>query len=122
MVAIANRFENLVNAPEDALTPDKAVVQVLRESGTLLDPFFARLFGSALGVFPIGCLVRLSDQRVGVVVRHGEDPLAPVIRLAYDARGHELDDPEELDLSTGEVRLVEVISPEALAIEVADKL
>lgn len=122
MVAIADRYENLVNGGEDSLTPDKAVVQVLREAGKSLDPFFARLFGNAMGVFPIGCLVRLSDHSVGVVVRHGEDPLAPVIRLAYTERGAEIDDPTEIDLSRGDVRLVEVISPESLAIEVSDKL
>lgn len=124
MVQIADRFENLTN-PQDgvaSMTPDKAVVQVLREAGGLLDPFFARLFANALGVFPVGCLVRLSDQSVGVVARHGDDPLAPVVRLAYDARGNELDDPEEIDLAQGDVRIVEVIDPNSLNVMVADKL
>ncbi|TLM97251.1 MAG: HD domain-containing protein [Actinobacteria bacterium] len=124
MVAIANRYENLTNPSDgsNALTPDRGVVQVLRESSSTLDPFFSRLFASALGVFPIGCLVRLSDQTVGVVAAHGEDPLAPVVRLAYDARGAELDDPAEIDLSTGDVRIVEVIDPDALRLEVSEKL
>lgn len=124
MVAIANRFENLTD-PDDgteALTPDKAVVQVLREAGTTLDPFFARLFANALGVFPVGCLVRLSDQTVGVVSRPGDDPLAPAVRVAYDARGAEIDEPEEIDLAEGDVRIVEVIHPDALNVAVADKL
>lgn len=123
MVAIADRYDNLVNPTSgDALTPDKAVVQVLREAGSLLDPFFARLFANALGVFPVGCLVRLSDQSVGVVVRHGDDPLAPVVRLAYDSRGADLDEPDEVDLAASEVRIVEVIDPDALNVAVADKI
>lgn len=124
MVMIADRFESLTNAPAgtDSMTPDKAVVQVLREAGSLLDPFFARLFANAMGVFPIGCLVRLSDQSVGVVCRPGEDPLAPVVRVAFDAKGAELDDAEEVDLASGDVRIVEVIDPEALAVEIAEKL
>ena len=76
-----------------ALTPDRAVLQVLRDAGTMLDPFFARLFASAMGVFPVGCLVRLSDQSVGVVERPGEDPLAPQVRLTFDAAGTELEHP-----------------------------
>lgn len=124
MVAIADRYESLTNPGNghDPLTPDRAIVQLLHEAGALVDPFFARLFAQALGVFPVGCLVRLSDQSVGVVSRVGEDPLAPVVRLAYDARGRELDEPDELDLGASEVRIVEVIEPDALNLEVAEKL
>ncbi|MDZ4168364.1 MAG: HD domain-containing protein [Coriobacteriia bacterium] len=124
MVAIANRYENLVSGTtaHESLTPDRAIVQVLREAGTMLDPFFARLLANALGVFPVGCLVRLSDHRVGVVARPGDDPLAPVVRIAYDERGSEIDDPAEVDLADGDVRIVEVIEPQALNVEVAEKL
>lgn len=124
MVAIANRYENLVTgeAGAEPLTPDRAIVQVLREAGTVLDPFFARLLANALGVFPVGCLVRLSDHRVGVVAKPGEDPIAPVVRIAYDERGEELEAPEEIDLALGEIRIVEVIEPDALRVDVSEKL
>jgi putative nucleotidyltransferase with HDIG domain len=124
MIAVANHYENLTNATATraALTPDRAVLQVLRDAGTMLDPFFARLFASALGVFPIGCLVRLSDQSVGVVERPGSDPLAPQVRLTFDASGTELERPEEIDLSAGSVRIVEVIAQESVNIEASDKL
>jgi putative nucleotidyltransferase with HDIG domain len=124
MIAVANRYENLTNSTSTrtALTPDRAVVQVLRDSGSMLDPFFARLFVSAVGVFPIGCLVRLSDQSVGVVERPGTDPLAPHIRLTYDASGRELEPSERMSLSQSSVRIVEVIAQESVNIEASDKL
>jgi HD-GYP domain-containing protein (c-di-GMP phosphodiesterase class II) len=124
MVAIADRYENLVDrdAPDGSLTPDRAVIQILRESGTSLDPLFARLFVNALGVFPIGCLVRLTDHSVGVVCSTGDDPLTPVVRIAYDERGTELEDPSEVDLADSDVRITEVITPEILEVAVADKL
>ena len=124
MVAIANRYENLTNAApgRDALTPDRAIVQVLREAGSVLDPFFARLFASAMGVFPVGCLVRLSDQSVGVVIRPGAEPLCPVIRLAYDSRGAEITEPEDLELELSALSIVEVIAPESLNVEVSEKI
>jgi putative nucleotidyltransferase with HDIG domain len=124
MVAIADRYENLTNpgAGREALTPDRAIVQVLREAGTALDPFFARLFASALGAFPVGCIVRLTDQSVGVVVRSGEDPLAPVVRLTYDARGVEQQEPEEVDLSVSPLNIVEVVPQESLNVDVSEKL
>lgn len=124
MIAIANRYENLLspNTGQQPLTPDKAIVRLLQESGTWLDPFFARLFANALGVFPVGCLVRLSDNSVGVVAALGEDPLAPKVRLAFDERGNELEDPGEVDLATSDVRIVEVIEPEVLNVAVSEKL
>ena len=124
MVSVANRYENLTHPPDNSerLTPDRAIVQVLRDAGTVLDPFFARAFAGALGVFPIGCVVRLSDHTVGVVARSGEDPLAPVVRLTHDERGFEFPEPPEIDLAQGYVRIVEVVPAEALGIEVSDAL
>jgi putative nucleotidyltransferase with HDIG domain len=124
MVAVADRYENLTHPTDDSdpLTPDKAVVQVLREAGKTLDPFFARAFAGALGVFPIGCVVRLSDHTVGVVCRLGDDPLAPVVRLTFDERGFEFPEPPEIDLAQGFVRIVEVVPAEALGLEVSDAL
>jgi HD-GYP domain-containing protein (c-di-GMP phosphodiesterase class II) len=124
MVAVADRYENLTNPHEPAptFTPDRAVVQLLREAGTSLDPFFARAFVAALGVFPIGCVVRLSDQSVGVVCRPGEDPLAPFVKLTYDERGTEYDEGPEIDLGQGFVRIVEIVPAEALNLEVSDAL
>lgn len=124
MVAVADRYENLTNPPDGvaALNPDRAVVRLLRECGMLLDPFFARAFVSGLGVFPIGCVVRLSDQTVGVVCRPGEDPLAPVVKLVYDERGVEYGEGPKIDLAQGFVRIVEIVPAEVLNLEVSDAL
>lgn len=124
MVTIADRYDNLTSSDgtSESLTPDRAIVQILREAGATLDPFFARLFASALGVFPVGSMVRLSDHSVGVVSRLGEDPLAPVVRLAYGPDGAELEEQVDVDLSGGDARIVEVIQPDALNVKVADKL
>jgi HD-GYP domain-containing protein (c-di-GMP phosphodiesterase class II) len=124
IVAIADRFGNLVDPASgiEPLTRDRAVVQILRDAGVTLDPFFSRLFANALGAFPIGSLVRLSDHSVGVVVRLGEDPLAPVARIIYDDRGMEPEERREVDLSMSDVRIVEVVTAESLGIEVSDTL
>ena len=126
MVAIADRFDNLVTpaAGTMALTPDRALVQVLREAGTKFDPFLARLFAGAMGPFPVGCVVRLSDQSVAIVSRFSTDPLRPVACLVFDAQGLDVTDPdaEDVDLSQSALRIVEVVSPVTLGIDVAEKL
>jgi HD-GYP domain-containing protein (c-di-GMP phosphodiesterase class II) len=124
MVAIADRYENLTKLGDggEAITPDKAVMQILLEAGKALDPLFARLFVRALGVFPIGCVLRLSDQSVGVVSATTEDILSPRLRVLFDADGLELDDPLDVDLSADERTIVEVLDPSALELHVADHL
>jgi hypothetical protein len=125
MVAVADHFDALINpGPKStALTPDRALVQVLRLARSKLDPFFARLFAGALGPFPIGCVVRLCDQSVGVVICPGALPLMPTVRLVYDALGLEVkDDAEDIDLEGSDLEIVEVLEPRSLHIEVADRL
>ncbi len=124
MVAIANRYANLTGpiAAHEALTPDKAVVQLLREAGSVFDPLFARLFAKAMGVFPVGCMVRLSDQSVGVVSQPGEDALSPVVRVVYDPHGFEIEDPQDVDLAEAALTIVEVVDPQSLDVAVADHL
>jgi HD-GYP domain-containing protein (c-di-GMP phosphodiesterase class II) len=123
MVAIADRYETLIKSSAGpGLTPDRAVAQLLRESGTLLDPIFTRLFVQALGVFPVGCWVRLSDHSVGVVSDKGADPLRPKLRLVYDSDGLELEEPQELDLAEDGREIVEVVDEVQLAAAAADHL
>ncbi len=123
MVAIADRYETLTKSRSGpGLTPDRAVARILSESGTALDPVFTRLFVRALGVFPVGCWVRLSDHAVGVVRDNGADPLRPKVRLIYDARGLELHEPAEIDLAGDTREIVEVVDELQLAEAAADRL
>jgi HD-GYP domain-containing protein (c-di-GMP phosphodiesterase class II) len=124
IVAVADRYENLTKTSDggEPLTPDRAVMRLLSESRRVLDPLFTRLFVKALGVFPIGCVVRLSDQSVGVVRATTDDLLAPVVRVLYDDRGLEVSDPLDADLRTDNRTVVEVVDPASLSLQVADRL
>ena len=124
MVAIANRYANLVDpsSGEEPLTRDRAVMHLLGEVGTVLDPLFTRLFVKAIGVFPVGCMVRMSDQSVGVVSAPGADALTPTVRLLYDADGMTVEDMLEVDLAEAGLRIIEVVEAESLNVEVSDHL
>jgi HD-GYP domain-containing protein (c-di-GMP phosphodiesterase class II) len=124
MVAVANRYDRLTKSGVDGepLSPDRAVMRLLDEAGSLLDPFFTRLFVRSLGVFPVGCVVRLSDHSVGVVSARGADPLEPIVRVVFGPDGVELEAHVDMDVSTEDVSIVEVVDPDGLAISVSDYL
>lgn len=124
MVAIADRYENLTkpDAYGVSLTPDRAVAQLLRESRGALDPLFTRLFAKAMGVFPVGCLVRLSDMRVAVVSGATSDHLLPKVRVLYAAEGVQIDEPPEILLAETGDTIIEVIDPDSLALEVSEHI
>ncbi len=124
MVAIADRYDRLTTTqPEGSgMTPDKAVIQLLRDTSTLLDQTLTRLFVKALGVFPVGCVVRLTDHSVGVVCARGTDPLHPRVRLMFDTDGTKLEPERELDTAEASIGIVEIVNPENLAVTVSDHL
>jgi hypothetical protein len=97
-------------------------MHILGQAGSSLDPMYSRLFAKAMGVFPVGSLVRLSDQTVGVVSCPGLDVLKPTVRVSYDAKGLDLEEPFELDLAEAGLDILEVISPDDLNVDVSERL
>ncbi len=87
IVAIANRFDNLVN-PSDArrsLSPSEALATMWKRESPAFDATLLQRFVRAMGVYPPGSLVQLADGRSGVVVAAAgsDDPLRPQV-LVYD--------------------------------------
>ncbi|RIX46949.1 MAG: DUF3391 domain-containing protein [Rhodocyclales bacterium GT-UBC] len=123
MAAIANRYDNLCN-PFDlktARTPAEAVAVMFRDEQKHFDPELLKLFVKAVGVYPPGCFVALSDGSVGLVVEtNSADLLHPLIML-YDPsvpRSEAL----LIDLHEADAKVESAISPAKLPIEVVEYL
>ena len=124
IVAVADRYDRLtMPAPEGAeLTPDRAVVQLLRETQGTLDVTLTRVFVREMGVFPVGCMVRLSDLSVGIVCAPGRDPLQPKLRLVYGPDGLTAAQEADLDLDGSDLSIVEIVQPDDLRETVSEHL
>jgi putative nucleotidyltransferase with HDIG domain len=92
------------------------------------DPAFnqrlLRRFINLIGLFPIGTLVRLNTEEVGVVTHeHPADPFRPQVKIVRDRHGRELE--EALLVNTWEPdgrgnytwAVVEAVDPEAAGID-----
>ncbi len=101
MAAIVDVYDALTSnrVYHKGMEPSEALKKLLEWSGDHLDGELVQFFIRALGIYPVGSLVRLSDDRLAVVVEQQEDLLRPVVRAIYDAaRGYRLP-PKDLNLS-----------------------
>lgn len=86
IVAIANAYDNLCN-PQDltrALTPYEALSLLFAKQRKRFDDSLLRTFIRCLGVYPPGTLVRLSDERIGLVISvNARQAMRPQV-MVYD--------------------------------------
>jgi putative nucleotidyltransferase with HDIG domain len=97
IVSVADIYEAVTGARtyRAPSPPERACLLLARLAGDTLDTALVKAFVNAISFFPIGSVVRTSEERLGVVVRTTDgDPLHPVIipvddRLERD--GDEID-------------------------------
>ena len=102
IVGIADAFDNLlVDRPgQPGLKNHEAYERIQAGSGTLFDPEIAKAFLSRVSVYPLGTLVYLVDERIGVVDQvHPLMQHRPVLRIIADETGQLVDEPYKVDLA-----------------------
>jgi HD-GYP domain-containing protein (c-di-GMP phosphodiesterase class II) len=86
---------------KDPVTPDRALRFILEKSGEIFDPFIAKVFIRAMGLYPVGTVVELDTGQVGVVIRQSPDVRhihRPTVQLV-DTSTPERADGDVVDLS-----------------------
>ena len=81
-------------------------------SHTHLDGDLVQHFIRVLGIYPVGALVRLSSDRLAVVVEQGEDLLRPTVRLVYNILHRLPIRPRDLHLEHSQDQIVDYEDPE----------
>jgi len=72
-------------------TPEQVLAIMLRDKGTQFDPILLKIFIGLVGMFPIGSLVMLDTQELGIVYKANPDPKLmdrpQVILISRDQKG-----------------------------------
>lgn len=100
----------------DALTADrcykagmpsqKALQILLKDTPDKYDRELVQKFIKCIGIYPVGSLVKLSDETIAMVVKHNEEtPLKPVVKVFYSLKGKHYLAPEDIDLSANHARV-----------------
>ena len=113
----------------DAITSDRPYkrgwepAEAIRRMAEWQDGHFDReifhTFVKLIGIYPTGTLVRLSSNRLAVVLTQGEgSSLKPIVRLICALPEGEPLDPETLDLHASDDRIVEIEDPQTWGIQI----
>ena len=126
MVMIVDGYDDLTLGRENGrkISPYEAL-KWLREWGTQgFDPALIEEFVASLGLYPTGSFVRLSDNRLGIVVSvHHNPAMLPKVWVVFDARHQMLPEGEMIDLSeqvsAHPLTIVGSLVPEKLGFDLA---
>lgn len=80
--------------------PSERILAVLqRNDGKQFDQNLIRRFVQLLGIYPVGNLVKLNTGEVAIVLQvHAPDPYRPKVRVLFNAEGHRLELPRDINL------------------------
>jgi hypothetical protein len=102
---------------------------MLQRSGKDFDPALVKVFINMIGVFPLGTLVLLNNNEIGIVIQIQEDTELldrPKVILLYYSDGEyhkgEMVDLREVDEPTGEFKrnIVRTLDPNQYHINVSE--
>lgn len=81
--------------------PDEVVTNMVNRAGKAFDPILLKVFINAIGIYPVGTVVALSSNQVGIVTKSNpKDPEKPKVKIVADERGLlGIDEVKIIDLS-----------------------
>ena len=103
IVSIADVFDALrSNRPYREGLATARIRSIMGEQGNpAFNQILLRRFVNLMGLFPIGTIVRLTTEEIGVVMaEHPEDPFRPQVKILFDSEGARLE--SELLVNTWE--------------------
>jgi putative nucleotidyltransferase with HDIG domain len=132
IIAVADFYDTLVRPRGGNRFPyvsEKILGIMLERSGKDFDPALVKVFINMIGVFPLGTLVLLNTNEIGIVIQIQEDTELldrPKVILLYYSDGEyhkgEMVDLREVDEPTGEFKrnIVRTLDPNQYHINVSE--
>lgn len=134
ILAIADHYDALTSNRSYrplAVSPDRALKIMMEVAGQKLDPILLKVFIEMVGIYPVGTLLLLDTQEVGLAVEtpKGAEDGRPMVRLLVPVEddkvvGGDLVDLTERDEATGQFRrnVVQCYHPSEFGIQPANFL
>ncbi len=102
VAGLADYYEQMINPRPgiEPMTPVEAVADLYHNRGILFQKEMIEAFIQAIGIYPTGSLVELSDHSIGIVLEQKEKArLRPKVALVRNTYGIDLEQSKIIDLS-----------------------
>ncbi len=113
MAAIVDSYDAMTSARlfRKPITPSRALSRLLKDSA--YDQTLVAQFIQCVGVHPVGSLVKLSNDRLAIVVRGNEQsPLQPHVATFYHIKTANYSEVKKVDLSKSNIKIDGSVRPE----------
>jgi|TARA_B100000519_G_scaffold123345_1_gene106617 cyclic di-GMP phosphodiesterase len=102
MLAIADMYDALTadRVYKAGMSSQKAFSILMSDAPERLDLALVQQFIKCMGVYPVGSLVLLSNERLAMVVEQTNAPLAPIVKVFYSVRNSHFLEPKDVNLTT----------------------
>jgi len=101
IVSIADTYDSMTTLRpyQKRFDPREAIEFINSKAGEDFEPEYVKAFIKTLGIYPIGSVVRLDTNEIGVVIRTNEaNPQRPDIKLIMDGNGNTVNQIQEISL------------------------
>jgi putative nucleotidyltransferase with HDIG domain len=108
MIAIVDVYDALTadRCYKAGMPSQKALQILLKDTPHKYDRELVQKFIKCIGIYPVGSLVKLSDETIAMVVKHNENsPLKPIVKVFYSLKGRHYMAPEDLNLGNGSTKV-----------------
>jgi len=101
MLAIADMYDALTadRVYKSGMSSQKAFSILMNDAPIRLDQTLVQQFIKCLGVYPVGSLVLLSNDRLGMVLEQRDSPLTPLVKEFFSVRNNHYLPPRDIDLA-----------------------
>src|SRR5210317_1137758 len=121
MTAVADAYDAMttLRSYQRPFTPRRAIARLKEISGSSLHPDYVTNFIESLGPYPVGSLVRLDNNEIGLVTKvEPKDTSLVDIKVIYDSAGTMLDDPYTIHLRPDQPRkIIAEVDPQTKGID-----
>ena len=126
MTAIADSYDAMttLRSYQRPFTPRGAINRLKEVAGTFLNPNYVTMFIDSLGPYPVGSLVRLDTNEIGLVIKvDAKDPNLADIKMIFDDAGNMVQDSPLLYIRPDNPRrIIAEVDPASKGLEVTDFL
>lgn len=96
IISIADQYDAITSSrvySRQAMAPDEALRVMMEGSGSTLDPLLLKYFINIVGVYPVGTVVMLDTNELGLVFENNKQSLTrPRVMIITDSKGDSIEE------------------------------